>query len=75
MKSLHYLTWHQLHWVLLDFLSTYYLNQPRHVLQDNKSTIRMKNGRPDGTYSRHIDNRYFWLTDLASRSEVRGEHI
>jgi hypothetical protein len=46
------------------------------LLQDNKSTIKMiKNGRPDGKYSRHINIRYFWLTDLAARNEVRIEYI
>ena len=46
------------------------------LLQDNKSTIKMiHNGRPDGKYSRHINIRYFWLTDLAARNEVRIEYI
>jgi hypothetical protein len=44
---------------------------PAKIWQDNMSTIAMiKNGRPNSDRTRHIDIRYFWLTDRVAIGEI-----
>ena len=44
--------------------------------QDNESAIRLqKNGRSSaGQQSKHIDNRYFWITDRIQQKEIAIQH-
>ena len=44
--------------------------------QDNESAIRLEmNGRSSaGPQSKHIDNRYFWITDRIKQKEIRIKH-
>jgi hypothetical protein len=41
------------------------------LLQDNQSTVyMMKNGKGSSSLTRHIDIRYFWITDLLKSDRV-----
>lgn len=44
--------------------------------QDNESTLKLiKNGRSSaGSRSKHIDIRYFWLTDRLKRDNITARH-
>ena len=46
------------------------------VLQDNKSAMLLENNgkRSSGKRTRHIDIRYFFITDRIASGEVRVEH-
>jgi hypothetical protein len=44
------------------------------LLQDNESAIiMMRNGHGSSNLSRHINIRYFWITDLLDNEQVRIE--
>ena len=47
-----------------------------HLYQDNKSTISLiKNGRPLAKSTRHINIRYFFVSDYVNRGELSVEHL
>lgn len=53
-----------------------YAVPPIRVLQDNTSTIALlAKGRPTSDRSRHIDVRYFWLSEREKLGEVVIDHL
>lgn len=49
---------------------------PAKVWQDNQSTLAMiKNGKSNSDRTRHIDIRYFWLTNRASEGDVIFDYM
>jgi hypothetical protein len=49
---------------------------PTQLWQDNMSTISMiKNGKPTADATRHIDIRYFWITDRVSRGDLKVDYM
>jgi hypothetical protein len=50
--------------------------KPAQIWEDNASTIAMvKNGKPTADATRHIDIRFFWLTDRAKRGDIKIDHM
>ena len=48
---------------------------PTILQQDNQSTIRLlKKGRSTSKRSRHIDIRYFWLSDREKSGEIQIQY-
>jgi hypothetical protein len=49
-----------------------YVIQPATVFQDNQSTIHLlKNGQSNRERTRHIDIRYFFITDRIKRGDIQ----
>ena len=49
---------------------------PAVIFQDNMSTMAlMKRGGPGSERSRHINIRYFWLSEKVASKEVTIEHL
>ena len=49
-----------------------YVMQPATMFQDNQSTIHLlKNGQSNSERTRHIDIRYFFITDRIKRGDIQ----
>lgn len=52
-----------------------YKMKPAIIYQDNKSTIQlMNNGRSNSEKTRHVNIRYFFLTDRIKMKEIEIEY-
>ena len=65
----------QVLWVRQFLIDQGYEIRPAIVYQDNKSTIQLiKNGRSNSERTRHIDIRYFYLSDRIKENEIIIEY-
>ena len=61
----------QVLWTRYFIIAQGYTNRPAIIFQDNKSTIQLiTNGRSNSERTRHIDIRYFFLTDRIKENEI-----
>ena len=52
-----------------------YKMEPATIYQDNKSTIQLiNNGRSNSEKTRHVNIRYFFLTDRIKTNEIKIEY-
>jgi hypothetical protein len=62
----------QVLWTRYFIIAQGYSNKPAIIFQDNKSTIQLiTNGRSNSERTRHIDIRYFFLTDRIKDKEIQ----
>ena len=65
----------QVLWVRQFLIDQGYEIRPAIVYQDNKSTIQLiKNGRSNSERTRHINIRYFYLSDRIKENEIIIEY-
>ena len=63
----------QVLWTRYFIIAQGYSNRPAIIYQDNKSTIQLiANGRSNSEQTRHIDIRYFFVTDRIKEMEVQN---
>ena len=65
----------QILWVRNFMLNQGYKMEPAIIYQDNKSTIQLiNNGRSNSEKTRHVNIRYFFLTDRIKTNEIKIEY-